>query len=72
MVGRGQCFADCSYSFAGERFEVVSCEIFLAELDVVDSGQCRFMDFFQETATAGGFVGREGGAVGDVVEEAAN
>ncbi len=51
--------------------ELARQEIFFAELDVVDAGAGGFGDFFEEAATAGGFVSGEGGAVGDVVEEAA-
>ena len=57
--------------FAGQGFQVAGGEIFFAELDVVDAGAGGFGDFFQEAATAGGFVAGECGAVGDVVEEAA-
>ena len=68
-MGSGQCFADCGYSFAGQGFEVASGEIFFAELDVIDSSGCGFMDFFEETTVAGGFVCGERGAVGDVVQK---
>ena len=64
-------FADCAYRLSCQRFQVASGEIFFAELDVVDAGAGGFGDFFEEAATAGGFVGCEGGAVGDVVEKAA-
>ena len=59
---------DC---FSGQGFQVAGGEIFFAELDVVDAGDGGFTDFFEEAATTGGFVAGEGGAVGDVVEEAA-
>ena len=60
--------ADC---FAGQRFQVAGGEIFFAELDVVDAGAGGFGDFVEETSAAGVFIAGEGGAVGDVVEEAA-
>jgi len=57
--------------FPGQGFQFSRRQVFLAELDVIDSGAASFPDFVEETATAGGFVFGEGGAVGDVVEEAA-
>ena len=57
--------------FVGQRFQIAGGEISFAELDVVDAGAGGFGDFFEEAATAGGFVSREGCAVGDVVEKAA-
>jgi hypothetical protein len=62
---------DRASRFAGQRFEVAGGEIFLPELDVVDSGVGGLGDFVEETEAASAFVAGEGFAVGDVVEEVA-
>ena len=62
--------ADCAHGFLGQRFQFARGKIFFAELDVVDAGAGGFADFFQEAATARGFIAGECGAVGDVVEKA--
>jgi len=50
MVGSGQSssFVDCASGFPRQGFEVARRQIFFAELNVVDSGDCCFADFFQE------------------------
>jgi hypothetical protein len=57
--------------FSREAFQIAYGKISFAELDVVDAGAGGFGDFFEEAATAGGFVSGERRAVGDVVEKAA-
>ena len=55
----------------GEGFQFATGEIFFAQLDVVDPSANSLFDFLEESTSARGFVGGEGGAVGDVVEKAA-
>src|SRR5580765_4040655 len=57
--------------FVRQRFQFSSREIFFAELDVVDASSSGFGEFLDEKVSAGGFVGGEGGAIGDVVEKSA-
>jgi len=53
---------------AGEPFEFTGGEILFPQLNVVDTGASRFCDLEQEVKPAPGFIPRERGAIGDVVE----
>jgi hypothetical protein len=63
--------ADNLCSFSGEGFQFPRSQIFLAELDVVDSGARSFADFRQQSAPPRGLIPREPAAVGDVVQQTA-
>ena len=55
--------------FAGQDFEVVCGEVFLAQLDIVHAAASGLRHGCEQLRAAGIFVTRELGTVGDVVEK---
>ena len=73
-VGSGQWlrFGYCVDCFSRQLFQFARRQIFLSKLDVLHAGAGGFGYFFEQAATAGGFVAWKCGAIGDVVEHGAS